>query len=285
MTTEKWIDVSAHNGYVDYAQVAAAGITGVIIRAGYGSSYTQKDRFFDANIQNAINAGLKVAVYWFSYADSKKNAIVESTVCKNVISPYKSHILFVAFDYEYDSVRYYKQIHGAAPSNRLINEIAVAFLEAIKADGYTTALYSNNDYRRNVFYSSTIAAADLFWLADYTGGPDVSCAIQQTSSKGKISGISGYVDLNTVYVPLGVLNYTCDTSGVVEVARGKAYQALITSSNTPTIVAGTKDVVVILHRYTEGNKRYYYFVPIGNKGAETGIYINGGNRQFIIRIV
>lgn len=281
--SEQWIDVSAHNGWIEWDKVASAGIRGAIIRAGYGNSISQQDKRFEDNITGAINAGLKVAVYWFSYADSVTDAKNEWQTCKQVIAPYKDKILFVAFDYEYDSVKYYRRIHGKTPSNDLINAMAVAFMEAAKADGYKTALYTNNDYRLHIFTAYTFSVADYLWLADYTGGPDIPCDIQQTGSTGRVDGISGNVDMDTVFTDIGAPAFTCDTSGTVEIARGAAYQAKIVSNSAPTITAGTGDVVTILPRYNSGNDRYYYFVPIGVSGAETGIYING-QKQFVVKI-
>ena len=195
--SEKWIDVSAHNDVINWPKVRASGIAGAIIRAGYGNSISQQDKQFTANISGAVKAGLRVAIYYFSYADSVQDALKEWTVCKQIIGPYKAHILFVAEDYEYDSYNYYRKIHGAAPSNTLINQMVNAFLGAAKSDGYTGVLYTNNDYRRNIFSAATLAAWDV-WLADYTGGPDASCAIQQTGSTGHVDGIGGNVDMDTV---------------------------------------------------------------------------------------
>lgn len=282
---EKWIDVSAHNGIIDWQRVRAAGIVGTVIRAGYGNSLSQKDKRFVANITGAIKAKLKIGVYYFSYADSVADARAEWTTCKRIIQPYKSHILFVAEDYEYDSYNYYRRVHGAAPSTALINQMVNAFLGAAKADGYGTLLYTNNDYRRNIFTGATLDAWDI-WLADYTSGPDAACAIQQTGSTGTVPGISGHVDMDTCFKAYGVSRPTwrCDTSGTVLVARGAAYQVEITSPTQPRIAAGTPDVVTVLPRTSGGGKWYYYLVPIGRRGDAVGIYINGGPRQLIIKI-
>ncbi len=284
---EKWIDVSAHQGAIDWPRVKACGVAGAVLRAGYGNDAGQRDAQFTANIKGASAAGMKTAVYWFSYADSVGDALKEWAACRSVIEPYRKNILFVAFDYEYDSIRYYRKLHGAAPSNELVNGMANAFLGAAKADGWGTALYTNNDYRRNVFSAATLAAW-MLWLADYTGGPDVPCAMQQTGSTGRVDGIAGNVDMDILFHALGVPvanpPYSCDTSGTVEIARGAAYQALITCSGTPNVVAGTADVVTVLHRYDDGDKHYFYIVPIGRSGQEAGIYINGA-RQFIVRVM
>ncbi|HEX2986115.1 MAG TPA: GH25 family lysozyme [Caproiciproducens sp.] len=285
--TERWIDVSAHNGVIDWMKVKASGVVGVVIRAGYGNDISQRDTQFLNNIKGALAAGLKVAIYWFSYADSVADALKEWAACRQIILPYRGKILFVASDYEYDSVNYYRRIHGVVPSNVLINQMVSTFLTAAKADGWGTALYTNNDYRRTVFSAATLAVWDI-WLADYSGGPDVSCAMQQTGSTGNVPGISGNVDMNTCFKTysgsVADPPYSCDTAGTVEIARGSAYQALITCNGTPQVVAGTADVATVLHRYDDGDKHYYFIVPIGRSGQETGIYINGGARQFVARV-
>ncbi len=279
--SERWIDVSAHQGAVDWGHVKASGVAGAVLRAGYGNDAGQRDVQFTANIAGVIAAGLKVAVYWFSYADSVADALKEWAACRSVIAPYRRNILFVAFDYEYDSVRYYAKLHGAAPSGSLINGVVNAFLGAAKADGWGTALYANNDYRRNVFSAATLAAWPL-WLADYSGGPDVPCAVRQTGSTGSVPGIAGNVDTDECFADFSAP--ACDTSGTVEVARGAAYQMCVTCRDAPQVAAGTADVVTVLHRYDDGDRHYYYVVPIGRPGQEAGIYIGGGPRRFIVRI-
>lgn len=195
---EKWIDVSSHNGGINWQQVKASGITGAIIRAGYGNDTSQQDVQFTANMKGALAAGLKVAVYWFSYACSVEDAQKEWAACKQIIEPYRGKICFVASDYEYDSVRYFTSVCGAPPTNEQINSMVNAFLNVVKADGWGTMLYTNNDYRRNIFSVTTLAAWDI-WLADYNGDPDIPCAVQQTGSTGTVPGISENVDTNLCF--------------------------------------------------------------------------------------
>ena len=200
--SEKWIDVSAHNGVIDWAKVKESGITGAVIRGGYGNDVSQKDTQFENNIKGALAAGLKAAIYWFSYADSVDDAQKEWEACRSVIVPYKGQIMFVASDFEGDSIRYYTKLHGAAPINALVNDMVNAFLNAAKADGWGTALYTNNDYRRNIFSAATLAAWDI-WLADYNSQPEVPCAMQQTGSDGSVDGISSRVDMDTCFKTYG----------------------------------------------------------------------------------
>lgn len=247
---EKWIDVSAHNGVIDWPKVAAAGIKGVVIRAGYGNSITQQDKQFTANIKSAIAVGLKVAVYWFSYADSIADAVREWAVCKQIIEPYRKNVLFVASDYEYDSYNYYKRIHGAAPSKALINQMVNAFLGAVRADSYGTMLYTNNDYRKNIFTAETLGAWDI-WLADYTGGPDISCTMQQTGSSGQVPGIAGRVDTNDCFKDFAtaaapaITGLTLDTPNGKDLAAGEKYTVLAKCKDKPVVTTTGRDVIAV----------------------------------------
>lgn len=267
------IDVSAHNGVINWPAVKGSGIEAVIIRAGYGNSATQQDKQFAANIKGAAAAGLKIGIYWFSYADSVQDALKEWAVCKSIIEPYRDKItLPVVYDYEYDSVDYYKKIHGAAPSNALINQMVNAFLGAAQADGWGTALYTNNDYRLHVFTVATLAAWDI-WLADYSGAPDIPCPIQQTSSTGSVPGINSKVDLNTLFKDYGVQTIVeIDTTMDISYAHGTYYTVKTICPQQVTVTAGTGGVVTIVPLPRTGNEQLFALVSVGQPGQETGIY-------------
>ena len=286
---ENWIDVSAHNCRtpIDWRKVAASGVKGAVIRAGYGNDASQQDTAFIANITGAIAAGLETAIYWFSYADSVQDALKEWAVCRQIVGPYKGKIAFAAYDYEYDSYNYYQRIHGVNPPTTLINDMTNAFLNAAKNDGWGTALYTNNDYRRNIFSALTLGKWDV-WLADYTGGPDISCAMQQTGSTGTVPGIVGNVDMDVCFKTYGASaqppDYTCDTSGTVEIAMGKCYTAKTTGN--VTLIAGQSPTSarVQIVRCVWPQWALWHIVPLGNPGQDVGIYAQGGPRLFVAKI-
>lgn len=284
---ERWIDVSAHNGVIDWHCVAASGIKGAVIRAGYGDDIRQQDTQFSANIRGAISAGLKVAVYWFSYADSIADARKEWAVCRQIIGPYKNNILFVASDYEYASYNYYRRLHGAAPSVALINQMVCAFLSAVKSDGWGTALYTNNDYRRNIFSAETFRAWPV-WLADYTGGPDVPCMMQQTGSAGRVPGIAGNVDMDMLLKEIGGAAVQIDTTMDVTIPRGRYYTFKTVCGQCPAVTVGTANVVALLHCRREGNTDYWHLCAVGEPGSAAGIYTAASGekplKRFVVKI-
>lgn len=191
----KGIDVSHHQGEIDWKKVKIGGVKFAVIRAGFGNSAAQKDKQFESNMKGALGEKIPVGVYWFSYAVDAKDALKEAEVCHSILKPYKNKLtLPVFFDFEYDSETY----NGEITYNRQgRTDIIRAFCEAMKGYGYKVGYYTNRDYIQNRIDKARLPY-DL-WLADYSGGPDYDCAIQQTSSTGKVNGISGNVDMNTCF--------------------------------------------------------------------------------------
>ncbi len=96
----KGIDVSEHNGVIDWEKAKASGVGFAMIRAGYGRTVEKQ---FKRNISECNRVGLPCGVYWFSYALNAVGAANEAKACLKAIAPYKVD-LPVAFDLEHDSV-------------------------------------------------------------------------------------------------------------------------------------------------------------------------------------
>lgn len=188
----KGVDVSKHQGRINWAKVKNDGISFAMIRAGYGNG--NKDRFFDENIKNATANGIKCGVYWFSYAYNAETARKEAAACLEIIRPYKIDYP-VAFDFEYDTVTYAKRL-GITVTKEIASEIADIFLSTVKAAGYRVINYTNIDYYNNFFNSKVKEKYDV-WLAAYRKKePNYGQKIWQFTDSGKVDGISGKVDMN-----------------------------------------------------------------------------------------
>ena len=188
----KGIDVSYHNGNIDFAKVKAAGIEFVIIRAVYGKVISQKDKNFEKNYKAAKAAGLKVGAYWYSYARSSAEAAQEAAVCLEAIKG-KQFEMPIYFDIEEQ-----KQFNkGKAFCSDLVKTFCNALEKAKYYAGFYTGRYAVTHY-----ISEDVAKRYAFWLAEwsskvnYTG----SYGMWQYSSTGKVNGISGNVDMDTSYV-------------------------------------------------------------------------------------
>ena len=81
----KGIDVSKHNGNVNWSHVKADGVEFAIIRAGYGKEISQKDAQFENNYAGCKSNGVPVGAYWYSYATNEAEARQEAAVCLQVL--------------------------------------------------------------------------------------------------------------------------------------------------------------------------------------------------------
>ena len=187
----KGIDVSSYQANINWPEVKASGIDFAIIRAGWGK--TNIDASFKKHIEGAINAGLKVGVYWFIYAKSEADVKKNASKCHAVINDYKDKIsLRVWADFEYDSDKYFPGLDKATRTKWV-----KLFCQQMQAEGYSVGVYSNKDYLKNYF--EDLSDYPL-WYAFYASKKDgQACEIWQSSSKGSVPGIAGAVDVDTYY--------------------------------------------------------------------------------------
>lgn len=196
----KGIDVSEHNGIIDWEKVKTSGIAFAMIRAGKGQAV---DIHFKRNVSECNRIGLPIGIYWFSYALSAAGAAREAAVCLETIKPYSIDFP-VAFDLEYDNVDRYAKNNGVSIGMKLASEMARSFCRAIQNAGYAAMNYANADYLRRCF-DADVQAEFPVWLAQWPNGtpkldkPPRSCGIWQYSQTGTVPGIKGPVDLNVYY--------------------------------------------------------------------------------------
>lgn len=185
----KIIDVSKHNGTIDWKKVRAAGIDGVIIRAGYGRVISQKDHTFEGNYAGAKAAGLNVGAYWYSYADTARDAATEASVFINAIKG-KTFELPVYYDIE--------ELKHSKMSKSLCTSMTNTFCLALESAGYFAGVYSYDS-----FFATNLDAAIqgryTVWVARVEHVRPTYCGIfdvHQYSWKGRVNGITGDVDMN-----------------------------------------------------------------------------------------
>ncbi|MCM1568173.1 MAG: Ig-like domain-containing protein [Roseburia sp.] len=191
------IDVSKWNGSIDWNAVKNSGISYVIIRCGYrGSSQGAliEDSLFATNIKGANEAGLKVGVYFFTQAIDEVEAVYEASFVLEKIKNYK--ITYPVFlDVEPSGGR------GDRLDKAARTAVCKAFCETIRGAGYTAGIYANKTWLTEKIDGGQLSAYKI-WLAQYAAAPSYSGKydIWQYKSTGRVSGISGDVDLNTSYL-------------------------------------------------------------------------------------
>ena len=205
------IDVSRWQGEINWNKVKADGIDYAFIQVGfrgYGSSgilnEATKDPYFHQNMQNAIDAGIRVGVYVFSQATTEAEAIEEAEYILDSIGGYNITMPLV-MDFEYASTdsglggRLYK----AKLSKKKATKVCMAFCKEIAVAGYTPMIYANKSMLEDQINASTLTDAGYrIWLANYTKKTTYKGNFDfwQYSEKGSVKGISEDVDMNFYYV-------------------------------------------------------------------------------------
>ncbi|MBP3883447.1 MAG: glycoside hydrolase family 25 protein [Olsenella sp.] len=189
------IDVSSHNGTIDWKKVAADGIDFAYIRIGYRGTVegnVTQDTSFEKNFSEAKAAGLDVGVYFFSQAINEDEAIEEADFVISTLGNNNPRYP-IAFDMEPSSSGS-DRISSLSDSKR--NAAARAFCKELMSKGYNAIVYGSR---------SDLASYDLsdfidygFWFADYSDHPMMSLrlGIWQYTDSATVDGIPEKVDLD-----------------------------------------------------------------------------------------
>lgn len=200
------IDVSSHQGNIDWNAVKNDGVDFAILRAGYGNLKSQIDKSFETNYAACKSQGIPVGAYWYSYADSVADAEREAETFLYAIQG-KSFEYPVYFDIEDASQRNFNR--------QLLTDITIAFCSRLESAGYYVGIYTNVYWNDNLLYQAQLVDYDK-WLAHWAEYPKYGNAFGgmwqfgsygtqaqfdngQATMLGKINGISAACDVNVCY--------------------------------------------------------------------------------------
>ena len=206
MAEYKGIDVSSWQGKPDWTKVKKSGVEFAILRIHQKNG---SDTSFEHNYKGCKANAIPVGGYKYSYALTPAQALEEAEDTLSVLAG-RGLDFPVFYDLEWNSQR---KLGSAS-----IEKIAETFLNRIKKAGYKVGIYCNMDWHQKVL-TEKLRKYDL-WIARYPADdngtiqerlrPDIGVGWQH-SSKGKVSGISGNVDMNVFYK-----NYTEDKAKKVD---------------------------------------------------------------------
>ena len=193
------IDVSVHQGTINWQQVKNSGIEFAIIRCGYGSdSVSQDDRQWDRNASECERLGIPYGVYLYSYAttDEMLNSEVQHTLR---LLQGRSPSLPIYIDIEDNS-----QI--ALGNSGVLNRFASSFCAQMENAGYASGLYSSLYWYNSYFTSFAADGRFYHWVAQWYDRCTYAGRYEmwQYGSEGSVSGISTLVDMNFWYGPLDI---------------------------------------------------------------------------------
>jgi len=241
------VDISEFQQGINFNKMKNDGIKAVIIRAGYGRESSQKDCMFESHYRNAKAAGLKIGVYWYSYADSAGDAEKEAKACLECINN-KSLDMPIYYDLEdYSMVKLGKT---------KLTAIAERFCETIKKSNYRAGVYANLNWFNNCLDYDELKRKYSIWLAQYNSVNELNCDIWQNSSSGRVDGYSRNIDTNIIYNENVFKNIKVEKPTLTYrvYADGKWYSEVKGLSN----VAGRKKQAIsaVAVKVSKGNIKY-----------------------------
>lgn len=188
----KGIDISEHNGDVDMEKIRNEGIEFVILRLGYGKNQNQIDKKFKINYEKAIKSNISVGIYLYSYAINIEDAKKEAELVLNNINGLKiEYPIFI----DMEDADNYKSKRNVSYETCI--DICEKFCTVIEEAGYYAGIYANLDWFNNKINSNRLDKFDK-WVAQWNDKCTYAkkYGMWQYSSKGKINGVKGNVDLN-----------------------------------------------------------------------------------------
>lgn len=196
------IDISKHNGSVNFRSLKAAGIDYVMIRLGargYSTGQLSLDDNFVENMEAAVEAGLDIGIYFYSQAINQEEAVQEVNFIVQNLEPYRANITYpVAFDMENVS-------NDKARIDELSRDdkttITGSFLSGIQAAGYIPMIYGNKEWLIKNIDLAKLQDYDI-WLSQDEDIPDYpyQFAMWQYTTTGVVNGIVGDANLNICFV-------------------------------------------------------------------------------------
>lgn len=196
------IDISKHNGSVNFRSLKAAGIDYVMLRLGargYSTGQLSLDDNFVENIEAAVEAGLDIGIYFYSQAINQEEAVQEVNFIVQNLEPYRANITYpVAFDMENVS-------NDKARIDELSRDdkttITASFLSGVQAAGYNPMIYGNKEWLIKNIDLAKLQDYDI-WLSQDQDIPDYpyQFAMWQYTTTGVVNGVKGDANLNICFV-------------------------------------------------------------------------------------
>lgn len=228
--TAQGIDVSEHQGRIDWNAVKASGIDFAILRVGFGAPSWggRVDYQFNRNISECERLGIPYGVYIYSCAFDNQQAADEASMVINCLSGHNPR-LPVYYDLEDNSIIANGRQTGIALR-------AQVFCNRISAAGYEPGIYANLNWFNNILTDSVFKSSSWdHWIAQYNSQCDYTgnYSFWQYKSNGKVPGINGNVDMNYAYVDVSLYHWQLiDSTWYYAASNGKAYTGWLFQSGT-----------------------------------------------------
>ena len=195
----KGIDVSGHNGIVNWEQAKAAGLNFALLRCGFGQDEaSQNDSQFARNASECERLGIPYGVYLYSYALHVEGVTGEVNHVLRLLRGRKpSYPIYI----DMEDADGYKAKHGM-PSKQTTTDIIKAFCSQMEKAGYYVGWYANKDWCINHLYADQLKNYTFWFARPAVDKPDLNCAMWQSQfgeTGGRFAGVNGGCDLDVSY--------------------------------------------------------------------------------------
>ena len=200
------VDVSEHQGEIDWAAAAADGVEFAILRAGYrgygARGSLNADARFEDNMDGALAAGIPVGVYFFSQAVSEEEAVEEADYLLRLLSDYGPGRVTLPVFFDWEDIS-----HDEARTDGLdgetVTRCAEAFCARVAEAGYRPGVYA---YRYLAYFSYDLPrlSSAALWAGALGASSDFYYAHEfwQNAVSEGVKGIAGAVDRDYWFCPL-----------------------------------------------------------------------------------
>ena len=263
----KGIDVSHHNGTIDWVKVKASGVDYAIIRCGYGMDQRdQDDTQWLNNVRGCLNNNIPFGVYIYSYATTTSRASSEADHVLRLLSE-------AGLDPSDLGYPIYFDMEDASTIDSDHAAIAKTFCSKIEAAGYEVGIYANkswfndrltdpcfNNWTKWVAEWNASSGLTYSGLSDFTSGNGT----WQFSDYGSVPGVGGACDLNYTFMEPHNLNYSLNIVGVYPNVKCQ----LINVANPDLVLTcgneGVSGANVYVEKQSFQEQQYWYLIPCGN---------------------
>lgn len=269
--TAQGIEVSEHQGRIDWDAVKASGIDFAILRVGFGapSFGGRVDYQFNRNISECERLAIPYGVYVYSYAFDNQQAADEASMVIDCLSGHNPR-LPVYYDLEDKTIIADGRQSGIASR-------AQTFCNKISSAGYKPGIYANLNWFNNILTDPVFKSGSWdHWIAQYNSQCHytASYSFWQYTSRGKVSGISGNVDMNYAYVDVSLYYWQLkEGTWYYATSDGKAYTGWLRQGGAWYWLDPDAGGVMATGLY-ECNGSMYWFNASG--AMATGWVLDGG---------
>lgn len=187
------IDVSEHNGVIDWSAMKANGIKFAIIRSSWG--HFTEDLQFRRNVSECDRVGMPYGVYHYSYVSNSTEMQQEAAsflnVCKSCKPSYPCYI-------DMEDADGWKARNGVSDATNI--QTCYYTCNLLEQAGYYAGIYANLDWFTNHINSSQLDRFDK-WVAQWanTNTYQKTYGMWQYTSNGSVAGHNGRLDMNYAY--------------------------------------------------------------------------------------